>query len=145
MGFLHCCGALRRSVSYTLEPTDGYLLAELDVVESCPACGHYVVQLTRIDYKNSVSTVRKSNMHARKLFARLENSILFKQEYKYSPLKSRGGPSYLRYSEYGAVKRCYSNLSTLSIGLQDPYEGLISTNKLRFSLPCRPKLVALTS
>lgn len=130
MGFLHCCGALRRSVSYTLVPESGYLLAEADVVEMCPVCGHYVVQITRIDCNHVVSTVRKSNLQARKLFENIKSSILFKQKYRYSPLKGGKSNSYLGYSEYGVKKRCYSNLSTLKIGLQDPFEGLWVTNPI---------------
>lgn len=115
MGFLHCCGALRRSATYSLAPENGYLLAELDVIENCPVCGHYVVQVTRIDLNHSVSVIRKSNKHARKLFEKLGTSVLYKQEYKYSPLKS-GGTFYLNYNEYGVKKRCYSNFSSLRLG-----------------------------
>lgn len=31
---------------------------------------------------------------------------------------------YLNYSEYGKVKKCYSNLSSMKMGLRDPEEGL---------------------
>ena len=132
MGLLHCCGALRRSLSYGLEPQDGYLLAELDVVEECPVCGHYVVQITRIDYEHRVSVVRKSNTHARKLFGRVESLILFKKERRAVAVSARGN-SYLCYSEFGVKKRCYSNLSTLKIGLKSPDEGLFFTNPLILS------------
>jgi len=131
VGFLHCCGALRRSDSYSLVPEGGYLLVEADVLETCPVCGHYVVQITRIGLEHEVSTVRKTNMQARKLFERIQCSILFKQKYKYSPLKSGKSASYLNYNEYGVKKRCYSNLSAVRVGLQDPFEGLWVTNPLR--------------
>ena len=140
MGFLHCCSGLKRSVTYTLAPSDGYLIAELDILDTCPVCDNFVVQLTRIDFEHKVSVVRKSNIAARRFLERLEASILFKQEYKYSPLKSRGGSFYLGYSEYGVKKRCYSNLSNLSIGRDDFEKGLYVTNPIFAGLPRRSKI-----
>ena len=137
MGYLHCCGALRRSESYSLVPQDGFLMAEMDILEECPVCGHYVVQLTRIDLNNEISFVRKSNLHARKLYYNLKTSILRKQEKRFS-LKSQG-KSYLCYNEFGKKKRCYSNLSTLKIGLFDNSDKLFASNPIakieRIQLP----------
>ncbi len=134
MGFLHCCGGLKRSTTFTLIPEDGYLYAELDLLEECPVCGHFVLQLTRINLKHEVSIVRKKNIAARKLYDKLKYVILFKQEYKFSPLKSSGSNFYLNYNEYGTKKRCYSNLSTLKMGLSEPMQGLYMTNPIKLSL-----------
>lgn len=130
MGFIHCCGALRRSLTYSLTPQEGYLIAEADVLECCPVCGHYIVQLTRIDFEHEVSSVRKSNMHARRLFSNIKTSILYLQKYRYSPLNSSKSNFYLSYNEYGVKKRCYSNLSTMQIGKHDNMSGFPATNPI---------------
>lgn len=129
MGFLHCCGALRHCDTFTLIPQNGYLLAELDVLECCPVCGHFGAQVTRINHEHQVSIVRKSNIAARKLVEKLGTSILFKQKYRFSPLTQKGS-FYLSYNEYGIKKRCYSNISALQMGRKDPYEGLGFTNPI---------------
>lgn len=129
MGFIHCCGALRRSLTYSLVPSDGYLIAELDVLESCPVCGSYVVQLTRVNLNHEVSALRRSNLKAHKLFANVENSILYLQKYKFSPPK--GGRFYLNYNEFGVKKRCYSNLSTLKIGKYHSIDDFRVTNPIK--------------
>ena len=132
MGFLHCCGALRRSITYTLAPESGYLIAELDVIEECPVCGHYVVQVTRIDFKHAVSTVRKSNTHGRKLFDNLQTAVLYKQQYKYSPINSKSS-FYLNYNEYGIKKRCYSNLSGLQLGKFESKDLIVASCPISLS------------
>ena len=116
LGYIHCCAGLRKSKSYSISPEGNYLLAQVDYLENCPVCGHTVTQLTRIDFENNVSTYRKINDKARKLFDSLKNSILFEK----TPEKSKQNiysKFYLNYNEYGVKKKCYSNLSTLKIGL----------------------------
>lgn len=131
MGFIHCCGALRRSVTYSLAPEDGFLIAEVDVLNICPACGNLVVQLTRINLDHEVSTIRKSNAQARKLFLNVRTSILYEQKNKYLPVtKSK---FYLNYNEYGTKKRCYSNISTMTLGRFDSSESFVVTNPILIS------------
>ena len=145
MGFLHCCGGLRRSQTFTLSPENGYLIAELDVIECCPVCGHFVAQLTRIDYNHCVTSVRKSNTQGRKLSERLQSSILYRQEYKYSPLKSGKSSFYLNYNEYGSKKRCYSNISTLQIGRFESKDLKYATCPIRLSPLSKPRKDLQTS
>lgn len=124
MGSIHCCGARRASVSYALVPSDGYVLARVNVLNNCPVCGHYVVELLRINYLGELSRVRKANTHARKLFGKLKTSIL--RQIKSEPISVTAKSSfYLSYNEFGVKKRCYSNISTLKIGLFDNDDGLI--------------------
>ncbi|HNW26664.1 MAG TPA: hypothetical protein PLG15_00095 [Candidatus Gastranaerophilaceae bacterium] len=122
MGYIHCCGAKRKSKSYTLVPEKNYLLVELDYLIKCPACGHTVVQITRIDFNHDISFVRKVNEKAKKLFENLQNSILCKKEPEYKSIKVFS-KFYLNYNEFGVKKKCYSNLSSLKIGLfeNNPY------------------------
>lgn len=116
LSYIHCCAGLRKSKSYSISPEGNYFLAQVDYLEMCPVCGHTVTQLTRIDFDNNVSVCRKINDKARQLFNKLKKSILFEKKaesvssYSYSRF-------YLNYNEYGVKKRCYSNLSTLKMGL----------------------------
>ena len=116
MGYIHCCAGLRKSKSYCITPEENYFLAQIDYLEQCPICGHSVIQLTRIDMDNNVSTCRKINEKARKLFEKLKSSILFEKKTEGSRINSRSR-FYLYYNEYGVKKKCYSNLSTLKMGL----------------------------
>lgn len=116
LGYIHCCAGLRKSKSYCISPEGDYSSAELDYLEKCPVCGHSVIQITRVDFDDNVSICRKINDKARKLFDKLKSSILYE---KYSgELKVKVySKFYLNYNEFGVKKKCYSNLSTLKIGL----------------------------
>ncbi len=116
MGYIHCCGALRKTRSFVLAPKDGFLVCELDYLEQCPACLHFVIQLTRIDEKRCVSVLRFRDMKARRLWGRIKNKILYERKADFS-LMNRGGTFYLGYNEFGIKKKCYSNFSNLKIGL----------------------------
>ena len=116
MGYIHCCAGLRKSKSYSVSPEGNYMSAELDYLEKCPVCGHTVVQLTRIDFENNISVCRKINEKARKLFDKLKSAILLERE-KYGISIKVHSKFYLNYSEFGVKKKCYSNLSTLKMGL----------------------------
>lgn len=116
MGFIHCCAGLRKSKSYAVSPEGNYLFAQADYLEKCPVCGHTVIQLTRIDFENNVSVCRKINEKARKLFNRLKSSILFENKTHFTGTSAHSR-FYLYYNEFGVKKKCYSNLSTLKMGL----------------------------
>lgn len=116
MGYIHCCAGLRESKTYSILPEESYRFAQIDYLEECPVCGHTVTQLTRIDFENNVSVCRKINDKARKLFNKLKNSILFEKKDEGIRLKVYS-KFYLNYNEFGVKKKCYSNLSSLKIGL----------------------------
>ena len=116
MGYIHCCGGKRKTRSYVLSPEKKYLTAEFDYLDECPVCGHCVAQLTRIDFDNNISLVRKTNEKAKNLFENLKNSILFEKLTTALKIKAYS-KFYLNYNEFGKKKRCYSNLSTLKMGL----------------------------
>ncbi len=118
MGYIHCCGALHKTRTYRIAPQDKFVLCEIDYLTKCPICGHTVVQLTRIDDKDNISVVRKVNRKAKDFFAKLKSKIL----YEIRPISCsqfNKGKFYLYYNEFGVKKRCYSNLSTLKIGLTE--------------------------
>lgn len=116
LGNIHCCAGLRKSKSYAIAPESDYRFAQLDYLEQCPICGHTVVQITRIDFENNVSVCRKINGKARSLFEKLKKTILFEKKPEGVRVKAYS-KFYLNYNEFGVKKKCYSNLSTLKIGL----------------------------
>lgn len=116
MSYIHCCAGLRKSKSYSISPEENYLFAQVDYLEKCPICGHTVTQITRIDSDNKVSVCRKINDKARRLFEKLKDSILFEKKPEEVRIKAYS-KFYLNYNEFGIKKKCYSNLSTLKIGL----------------------------
>ena len=118
MSSIHCCGAKRASRSFVLEPQSGFLYVQMSILDECPVCNHFVVELFRIDYNHELSSVRKINKQGRKFFEKLSSSILYEHRASDKLFRSYGS-FYLSYSEFGKVKRCYSNLSTLKIGLFD--------------------------
>ena len=116
MGYIHCCGGLRKTRSFRLSPQDGFVLCEVDYLAKCPVCGHLIVQLTRIDTQNNISTIKKTNKKAVEFFERLKSKIIYEsRNINYS---NKYGKFYLYYNEYGVKKRCYSNLSKLKLGLK---------------------------
>jgi len=115
MGYIHCCGALRKTRTYKLVPQDDFVLCELDYLTECPVCGHTVVQLTRLDKNDKISVIRRINKKAKKFFQDLKLKILYEiKPINYSNM--RVGKFYLNYNEFGIKKRCYSNFKALKIG-----------------------------
>ena len=103
------------SRTFVLAPRDGYIYAKLDLVECCPICGHFVVQVTNVNWKNEVFVCRKSNTKARKLYEKCKRSVIFERKRGLSSIWA-GKRNYLFYNEYGVKKRCYSNISTMKLG-----------------------------
>jgi hypothetical protein len=116
MGYIHCCGSLHRTRTFRLVPQEKFLICEVDYLKKCPACGHLVVQLTRIDSEEAISTLRMVNAKAKKFFEKVKKEILY--ENKFIKYKNQGR-FYLNYNEFGVKKRCYANLSRLRIGLAE--------------------------
>ena len=116
MGYIHCCSGLRKAKSYSVTPETNYMLAQVDYLDACPVCGHTVTQLTRIDFDNNVSVCRKVNDKARALFEKLQDSILYEKKAEGIRFKAYSR-FYLNYNEFGVKKKCYSNLSSLKMGL----------------------------
>lgn len=115
MGYIHCCGGLRKTKTFRLLPQEDFVLCELDYLSKCPVCGHTVVQLTRIDKDNNISTIRKINKKAKEFFSKLKSKILYQEAVENYPAKYRGS-FYLYYNEYGVKKKCYSNFKNLKLG-----------------------------
>ena len=106
----------------------------MDYLDECPVCGHSVTQLTRIDFDNNISVFRKTNEKAKKMFENLKSSILFEKITGAFKLKAYSR-FYLNYNEFGKKKRCYSNLSTLKMGLFDNELRLEASTNINTSRP----------
>jgi len=113
MPVIYCCGGLRRCKQFELVPQDGYIKVTIHLLDECPQCGHAVAMLTRYDLNHDISFVRKTKEKALKLFERCKSSILYEQKRNVVPRST----FYLFYNEFGKKKRCYSNLSTMQMGL----------------------------
>lgn len=116
MGYIHCCGGLRKTRSFVLSPTENFVLCELDYLSKCPVCEHLVIQLTRINFKNEISSIRFVNKKAKNFWNKCQSKILYERKF-FDYSKRQGGTFYLNYNEFGVRKRCYSNFSNLRIGL----------------------------
>ena len=117
MGYIHCCGGLRKTRTFRLVPQDGFVLCEIDVLSKCPCCGNRHVQLTRIDKENNISTIRKSNKKSKKFFDKLRKYILYEENIEKNTDYSAKSKFYLYYNEFGVRKKCFSNLKNMKIGL----------------------------
>ena len=117
MAFIDCCNHKRSCDVFRLENRPGFILNYAYFIEACPSCGHTVLLLKRYLPDGSVSEVRKTNEAARKLFEKIRPAILCRIG---KTLVPQGGKSFLRYNEFGVVKKCYSNLSCIKIGLFEP-------------------------
>jgi len=115
MGYIHCCGGLHKTRTFMLSPTENFVLCELERLSKCPLCGHFVLQLTRVDKMNNVSVIRYKNTKARRFWTRVKSKILCEKKALSVPVWK--GTFYLNYNEYGIRKRCYSNFSNLKLGL----------------------------
>lgn len=116
MGYVHCCSGLRKCKTFSVKPYDNYIFCELDYLESCPICGNTVLQLTRLNNNNEISVYRLKNKKAKKFFEKIKSSIISENHYNYSALSRSQGRFYLYYNEYGVKKKCFSNLSTMTLG-----------------------------
>ncbi|MDY6364472.1 MAG: hypothetical protein SPL73_06240 [Cyanobacteriota bacterium] len=119
VGYIHCCGGLRKTRSFVLVPVKNFVICELDCLNKCPRCGNYIIQLTRIDDKDNISTVRYTNSRAQKFWKAIESKILYEEKF-INYQKYKGGKLFLYYNEYGVKKRCYSNISNLKQGQFTP-------------------------
>ena len=117
MGYIQCCGGLRPCKSYELKPDKNFIIKDLDYLDMCPICGHTVLQLTRLNLKNEISIYRLTNQKAKKFFKKYQKDIIKEIFNSENIFVKTGGKFYLNYNEYGRKKKCYSNLSSLKIGL----------------------------
>lgn len=123
MALIKCCGEIYKCRVFVLDPQDGYFECRLFQLESCPQCGGHSLELHRLDFEHEISSLKWKNAKAVKMFERFQTSIRFEQK-RATPISTPASSFYLPYTDKGKVMKCYSNLSTLDVGLFDPFEGL---------------------
>lgn len=117
MGYLHCYSGLRKCRTFSVKPYDNYIFCELDYLETCPVCGNSILQMTRLNSNNEISVYRLKNKKAKKFLEKIKPNIIEEKTYNYSSINRQHGRFYLYYNEYGVKKKCYSNLSTMTLGM----------------------------
>ncbi len=127
MGVIQCCGGLQKAKSYFLQPSENFIEVRMDWLEACPHCSHTIIQLTRIDFDNRISVVRKVNLKARKLREKLENDIITEIKERYNFATAPMSNFYLYYNDFGKKKKCFSNLSCLKMGLGENLDFALNT------------------
>jgi len=122
MGFIKCCGHSVSADIFMLVPDKNSSWAILkDMKDVCPHCHNYKIQIDKIDNTGVFQSIVYENEKAYAMRKKLieSKSIAFPIIQKDSVV---GSAFYLNYSEYGKKKKCYSNLSTLKMGLFDNSE-----------------------
>jgi len=114
MGLIGCCNKSFRGITYTLQP-DGNLEQFLTVLKECPCCNDFIIRLDRMLIDGTFNTLFFRNKKGLALYDKLKPSII-QEKSKYKQLDKRW---YLPYNEYGSIKKCFSILSSLKIGLFD--------------------------
>ncbi len=124
---LECCRRKLRVNEFKVSTTDGKRYRYLNeyILESvCTNCGATVIQHIYQTEKGKNTT----RVYRGKKADKFNQTIKDKQpRFKAREIDRR---MFLLYGEYGKVKKCYSSLSSLKIGLVDPYEGLKNANTL---------------
>jgi len=125
------CGREPASTKFKIKPQKGFISVTLNVIDEQCACGKFVVELIRIKKEKDtkkyiIDKITKYGKDAYKLYDKLEPSII--SEIK---LVNNANQMYLEYSEFGTKKKCYSNLSSLKIGLTDNTVGFEQSKYLK--------------
>ena len=118
----------------------------------CPVCGKHYTLITNFKFvKEGEGKLKKDDKKTKafgsfkpehRIFTGKEADDIFEKIFevrksvlyeiiKNSPSNKSG--FYLNYSEYGIIKKCYSNLSTLRLGrIKSNFEDIDSSKKLLF-------------
>lgn len=113
----------------------------------CPICKRHYTLITNFQFvKEGVDNQKRAFgcfAPVHKIFTGKDADSVFEKIYEhqkavlYEVLKNQSNVKsgfYLNYSEYGNVKRCYSNLSTLKIGrIKYNFEDMENSKQLMFT------------
>ena len=113
----------------------------------CPVCNKHYTLITNYSFIKEGIDLQKRAFGCftpeHKLFAGADADRMFEKIFEqqksvlYEVLKNSANIKsgfYLNYSEYGTIKRCYSNLSTLKLGrIKYNFEDMESSKKLVFT------------
>lgn len=112
MSVIECCGQRQKTHAYICDPPKGFVFQQIDFLVLCKQCKATVMQVTRLDCDNNISTFRRTEWAARALFEKMRPSILYKIPSPHVIVNQKSN-FYLNYNEFGKVKKCYANFSSL--------------------------------
>lgn len=121
MGYIQCCSALHLCRTFLLKTDDKNIYKQIDYLEECPICGHTVLQLTKVNLNRKIEVYRIKNKKARTFLEKYSKDIIKETNISANIYYKNRGKFYLNYNEYGKVKKCYSNLSGMKLGLFDNF------------------------
>jgi len=115
LAFITCHDRKQKADIYKITPTRQGIFEEIVLhLPECSFCKNTILVIRRIDiFGNVLPASRMTGKKAKKFLS--EMNIIWKPKTIHTP--SYKGNWYLPYSEYGSIKKCYSNLSALKIGL----------------------------
>ena len=112
MSVIQCCGIRQKTSAFICDAPEGFVFQQIDFLKYCKKCKATVMQVTRLDADGNVSYFRRTNEAARGLFDRMRTSIVFKIREPFALVNNKSS-FWLPYNEFGTIKRCYANLSSL--------------------------------
>lgn len=135
MAYIECCGKKHKAIVFELKLNNDGCISKILKNAYCPVCGKNIVVIEKKLFVGGIEQirfVRRQGKEADKLFDKLEKDILCQiVEYKNAQYKKG---FYLHYNEYGKIKKCYSNLSTLKLGLFETGLSILSGHSLSVRL-----------
>jgi len=125
MAKVWCCRRFQPAEVINIAPTKSSISDEFVFYNpSCSFCGKPILEIIRIDETGLVlNPVRLKTKNIHSFIEKI--NVLFKKKKSFKP-KSKISKFVLGYNEYGKMKKCYANLSNLSLGKIElnPYNNL---------------------
>lgn len=135
MAYIECCGKKHKAIVFELKLNNDGCVSKILKNACCPICGKNIVVIEKkmfIDGVEQIRYIRRQGKEANKLFDKLEKDILC-QIIEHRNVQYKKG-FYLNCNEYGKIKKCYSNLSSLKLGLFDSELTIFSGHSLNVRL-----------
>lgn len=135
MAYIECCGKKHKAIVFELKLGDDGCISKILRNAYCPICGENIVVIEKkifIDGVEQTRYVRRQGKEADKLFDKLEKDILCQVVEQKNVQYKKG--FFLNCNEYGKIKKCYSNLSALKLGLFDSELTILSASSLKVRL-----------
>ena len=118
-----CCGKKQRVSTYIIEPLNNEIASTIEILNTCSLCDELVIVIRSLMPDGSSKVIKRKGKDAVRIYDNIINSGRIVCQYKKNMNCDKGG-WYLYYYDKGKKLKCYSNLSTLRLGLSEPYQGL---------------------
>ena len=131
MAYIECCGKKHKAIVFELKLNNDGCVSKILKNAFCPICGKNIIVIEKkmfVDGVEQVRYIRRQGKEADKLFDKLENDIICVIPELKNVQYKKG--FFLKYNEYGKIKKCYSNLSALKLGIFDTNISILSRHSL---------------